>query len=32
VDEEFAAEVKHVEDYYRELEEKMMRDELPVHT
>jgi len=32
VDEEFASEVKRVEDYYRDLEQKMMKDELPSHT
>ena len=32
VDEEFASEVKRVNDYYRELEQKMMKDEMPSHT
>ena len=32
VDEEFASEVKRVDDYYRELEQKMMTDEMSSHT
>jgi len=32
VDEEFASEVKRVEDYYKDLEQKMMKAEMPRHT
>jgi len=32
VDEEFTSEVKRVEDYYRDLEQKTMKDETPSHT
>jgi len=32
VDEEFGNEVKRVEDYYRELEQKMMKDDTASHT
>jgi len=32
VDEEFASEVKRVEDYYTDLEQKMMKDETSSHT
>jgi len=32
VDEEFASEVKRVEDYYKDLEQKMMIAEMPRHT
>jgi len=31
VDEEFASEVKRVEDYYRDIERKMMTDDVPSH-